>query len=177
MKSSILNIVKIVYLFGKSNGIVLGETLQPHKPFFPSTICSIAYYFSYIQLVYQVRVKARKTRYSGLAWRFWPYSTKYHNLLLEWMIPPKWNLICKRRHLGFLWFGDCTCRPAGQSDFTSGTRNCIATEHSWLHKVLLVPKLSSSPGNREALSKGFFALKTLLGKATLAWQSDLQFVP
>lgn len=37
-----------------------------------------------------------------------------------------------------------------------------------------MPKLVET---EETLPKGFFALKTLLGKATLASESDLQFVP
>jgi len=61
MKISILTLVKIVYLSWKGDQMVLWEinhiTYNHMNHFFP-TIFLIAYYFRYLQLVYQVRVKA-----------------------------------------------------------------------------------------------------------------------
>lgn len=174
------NPVKIVYLPWKSDWIV--SSLRDLTTLATTTWAIFSPQFSWLLIISDTfnlfirrMLKHVETHYSGSTWRIWHYSTKYHKLLLKWMIPAKWSFICKSRYLRFLKFGDCISRPGEQPDFALSTINFMIMQHNWLHRLFwcLVPKLVETG---EALPKGFFALKTLLGKASLAWESDLQFV-
>lgn len=115
MKTSILAPVKTVYLLERwwHSSWRGSATLTPttYTIFFLPTIFLIAHYFAYIQLGYQVHVKACQTRYSGLAWRLCLIQQNITDLCWnEWFWQRGAQAANQGTVLSLLWLRDCSSR-------------------------------------------------------------------